>query len=311
MSKITETITYVAPEGEEIQFPVARVVGHKRGPRVLVTAGIHGCEYPGIVAAIRLFQELEPSELCGEVTIITVCSVQSFQKRSFFVNPADGKNPNRFFPGNIDGTYSEVQAYHLFNDFILKSDFYLDLHGGDMVEALVPFSIYHGGENNETERLSRELAEYYGLPHIVRTATGGAWNDGGTTYANAAKAGIPAAIVEVGGVGQLERKCVDGHLHGLRNVLRHLKCLGGAAEKPANIQYYDNFTWVMSPAAGIFIRSIELGDSLTKGQKIGQVEDFFGNKLAEVVSPCDGIILFLTSSPAISEQGLILGVASN
>jgi predicted deacylase len=255
-----------------------------------------------------MFQELDPAELCGEVTIVTICSVQAFEQRSVFVCPEDGKNPNRAFPGSLTGSYSDALAYYIFHDFIANADYYIDLHGGDMVEVLDPFAIYRGGENNETERLSRELVEYYGLPNIVMTTSGGAWDDSGTAYANAAMAGVPGTIVEVGGVGQLDQSSVDMHLKGLRNVLRYVKCLKGIAVKPPNQQFYRDFLWVFSPAAGIFYRDVEIGDMLRKGQKIGQVEDYFGNKLAEVISPSDGKMLFLTTSPAIKDKGLILGL---
>ena len=308
MSKTTNIIAYLTPDGREIRLPVAQIKGHQPGAKVLITAGIHGCEYPGIVAAIRFFEELDPEELWGEVTIIPICSVDAFEKRSPFVNPADHKNLNRFFPGSLIGSFTDVLAYHIYHDFITKADYYLDLHGGDMVEALAPFSIYHGGEENETERISREMAEYYGLPHIVKTTSGGAWDDSGTTYANGAKAGVPSVIVEAGGVGQLDQESVELHLNGLRNVLRYLKCLKGEAKKPATQYFYKDFQWLMSPVAGIFYKEVTVGDTLRQGQKIGQVEDYFGNKLAEITAPADGNLLFLTTSPAIAENGLILGL---
>jgi hypothetical protein len=208
----------------------------------------------------------------------------------------------------LTGSYTDALTYHLFNDFIAKAEYYIDVHGGDMVEALEPFVIYHGGENNEVERLSRELAEYYSLPHIVMTTSGGSWDDSGTAYANSAKVNVPGVIVEVGGVGQLDQLSVDTHLKGLRNVLRHVKCLKGTAVKPSNQQFYRDFFWLLSPAAGIFYVEVKVGDTIRKGQKVGQVEDYFGNKLADVLSPCDGILLFLTTSPAIKDQGLILGL---
>ena len=308
MSKTSEFITYKAPDGKEIRFPVAKVKGDLPGPKVFINGGMHGCEYPGIVAAIRFFNELDPAEISGEVTIVTICSVDAFEKRSVFVTPEDGKNPNRFFPGSLTGSYTDALAYYLFNDFIKKADYFIDLHGGDMVEALDPFVIYRGGENNETERLSRELVEYYGLPNIVMTKAGGAWDDSGTAYANAAMAGVPGAIVEAGGVGQLDQASVDLHLKGLRNVLRHFKCLKGDAVKPENQNFCKDLLWVFSPAGGIFYREVEVGDKLRKGQKLGQVEDYFGKKLADVISPSDGNLLFLTTSPAIKDKGLLMGL---
>ena len=306
--KSSEIVKYSSPDGKEILFPVAKVTGAQAGPNVVITAGIHGCEYPGIVAAIRFFQELAPEEICGQVTLITVSSLLSFEQRTVFVCPDDGKNPNRCFPGSLSGTYTDAMVYYLFHDFIAKADYYLDLHGGDMVEALEPFSIYHEGDNKEISKLSREIVEYYGLPNIVSTVPGGVWDDSGTTYANAAKAGVPAAILEAGGIGLLDQLSVDLHLAGLRNVLRHLKTLKGEAVKPQNIVAYSDFIWLRSPAGGIFNKIVEVGDSLKQNQKIGQVEDYFGNKLADVISPNNGKVLFMTTSPAIPEQGLILGL---
>ena len=104
MCKSTEIITYKTPDNQTIQFPVAKIKGRNPGPKILIAAGLHGCEYPGIVAAIRLFKSLEPSDVCGEITIVTLCSIAAFESRSFFVNPADGKNPNRVFPGLLNGS---------------------------------------------------------------------------------------------------------------------------------------------------------------------------------------------------------------
>lgn len=308
MSKTTELVRYTAPGGEEICFPVARVKGNAPGPHVVITAGVHGCEYPGIVSAIRFFQELDPAVLRGEVTIVTVSSIKAFEDRTPFVGPVDGKNPNRCFPGTLDGTYTDALTYYLFHDFIQKGDYFMDLHGGDMVEALEPFSIYHCGGDPEVEQRSKEVAEYFGLPNIVSTMSGGSWDDSGTAYANAAIAGVPGAILEVGGIGQLDQESVDMHLTGLRNVLRHFGNLPQEGIKPDNLCFYQDFVWLRSPVKGIFYKEVNIGDRVKSGQSIGRVEDFFGTVLAQVTAPCDGALLFLTTSPAMADQGLILGL---
>ena len=48
----------------------------------------------------------------------------------------------KVFPGSPDGTLSEVLAHHVFTELIAPSDVLIDLHGGDMVEALEPFTLY-------------------------------------------------------------------------------------------------------------------------------------------------------------------------
>ena len=98
MGKTTEILKFTTQDGEEIQFPVATVTGDQPGPHVVITAGIHGAEYPGIVSAIRIYQELEPKNVHGKVTVVTISSVKAYESRSMFVCPVDGKNPNRL-PG--------------------------------------------------------------------------------------------------------------------------------------------------------------------------------------------------------------------
>lgn len=139
MGKTTEILKFTTQDGEEIQFPVATVTGDQPGPHVVITAGIHGAEYPGIVSAIRIYQELEPKNVHGKVTVVTISSVKAYESRSMFVCPVDGKNPNRFFPGSQKGTYTEVMVNCLFENVISKGDYHLDIHGGDMVEKLEPF----------------------------------------------------------------------------------------------------------------------------------------------------------------------------
>lgn len=308
MSKTTNYLRYRAPDGQEIVFPVAVVTGKNDGPHFVITAGIHGAEYPAIAAAIALFQELKPEDITGKITIVTISSLNAFEARSIFVNPADAKNPNRVFPGNPDGTYTEILVHHLFKDIICTADYYLDLHGGDMVEELEPFGLYHIGVSAEIDRLSRELTKHYALPHNIATTSDSSWNDSGTTYANAARRGIPAAIVEAGGAGRLDRASVEIHLRGLKNTLRHFGCLAGEAFEPRDQQFYQDFFCLYTPVKGFFYCAVELGSDLEEQQLIGTVKDYFGNHLLDITSPVAGKVLFRTTSPAMAENGLILGL---
>lgn len=306
--KKTEFLEFKAPSGEDICFPVATVEGAHPGPHFVITAGIHGAEYPGIAAAISLFKELEVEKVHGTVTIVTVSSLKAFESRSMFVCPIDNKNPNRFFPGSLDGTYTEAMVHYLFKEVVSKADYHLDLHGGDMVEKLEPFTLYHVGVNEEIDNKCKELALYYGLPNLLATSFDGTWPDKGSNYANAAEHMIPSIITEVGGIGQLNKEDVEMHLKGVRNVLRHFGVLEGEATIPEGIVEYQNFVWLYTPVKGIFYCDIEIGDILTKDQIVGHMEDYFGNHLMDIIAPISGKVLFLTSSPAMKDNGLIMGI---
>lgn len=307
-NKTTNILKYKTVNDEEILIPVAEITGDKDGPVCVITAGLHGCEYPGIVSAIRLFKELKVEEVSGKITIVPVSSLKAFEERSMFVSPVDKINPNRVFPGKIDGSYSEVLTYHLM-EIIGTGNYYLDVHGGDMVEDLDPFSLYHIGESEELNHLSFELAKTYGLPNIVSTKTDGLWPDNGTSYANAyEKHRIPSAIVEVGAMGVLDEDSVRMHLFGMKNVLRKKGNLQGEVKEILHQEEFDNMSWIYTSEKGVFYNKIKVGDYVKKGSLIGKLGDIFGNHIEDVISPVEGKVLFSTSSPAMKRKSLVAGI---
>jgi predicted deacylase len=309
MGKNTRWASFTSSQGFEIQFPVSTVEGDNSGPHLVITAGLHGCEYSGIAAAIELYKYLNPAKLKGKIDIVTVASVAAFYEKSPFVNPADKKNPNRTFPGREDGSYTEAQVYFLLNEIIDGCDFYLDLHCGDMIELIEPFAIYHTGAGEEIDTKSSELAFYYGLPSVIPTASDGVWPDRGTSYAAAAELGIPGAIVEAGGNGMIEQQAVDIHLQGLLNVLRLLGMIKGRPYAPDKSVLYKDFKWLYAPVQGIWHQELPLGSALEPGDNLGRIEDLFGTQLITLTSPVAGKLVFTTSAAAMTEGDIVLGIA--
>ena len=99
--------TMLPVPGTEIEIPLTIINGAFDGPTLLVTAGIHGGEYPGIAAAMELGRSLDPQEIHGSLIMLHPVNIQGFWARREFIVPEDGKNLNRVFPGNPDGTLSE------------------------------------------------------------------------------------------------------------------------------------------------------------------------------------------------------------
>ena len=109
--------------------------GTAAGPTLLVTAGIHGAEYASIAAAQRL-AALDPTTLSGRLVVVPIVNTSAYFARSIYLNPLDGKNLNRVFPGRADGSASERLAFWLVRELMTGADASLDLHGGDLIEAL-------------------------------------------------------------------------------------------------------------------------------------------------------------------------------
>jgi predicted deacylase len=292
----------------DLEHPAFAARGAGDGPHLALIGGIHGCEYSSIAAVIKVMTELDTTELSGSITAVPVVSMESYRQRSPFVVPADGKNLNRSFPGSYDGTYAEVLARSIFDELIEPADMLIDLHGGDMVEALEPFSIY-ATSTAEVDEAADALAVAFGLRYVVREepAEGGL---GGMTTIAAAQAGIPAIIAEAGGCGLLSDDAVELLATGVRNALRHLGMLPGEVEPASPQQRVGRFDWLRCERAGWWEPSVAVGDEVSTGAPLGEVRDLWGEVHEEITAPADGVVLFMTSSPAVGDDGLLLGLGA-
>jgi len=290
-----------------LEHPAFEARGTAPGPHLALLGGVHGCEYSSIAAVIRFMNELDAVELTGSITAVPVVSMQSFLERSPFVVPADGKNLNRCFPGSYDGSYSDVLARSIFDELIAPADLVIDLHGGDLVEALEPFTVY---EASPAEERARALALAFGLPYVVREQPGEG-GLGGMTSSAAARAGIPAIIAEAGGCGQLEASAVGLLVDGVRNALRSVGMLPGPVRPPrAEMRSVGSFLWLRCREAGWWEAAVGAGDEVPAGALLGRVKDLFGDVLEEIRAPADGVVLFLTTSAAVGCDGLLLGLGT-
>lgn len=286
------------------ELPITVVRGMSDGPRLTVTAGIHAAEYPGIAAAMRLGREINPEELSGTLAVVAPVNLPGFFERSLYINPLDGKNINRVFPGRADGSPAERLASFLVTEVITGSDAYVDLHGGDLVEALVPFALYQTS-GDDVEVRSREIAGAYDLDYIVAGPPG---TISGAAYSAVASAGIPAIIAEVGQQGIYDQVSVARHLHGLRNVMTRLGMLTGLVERKVRPTYLSGSKWLYTDRDATYHPSVEVGEQVTAGQTIGELRDLFGDTLEVLKSPATGPVLFLVTSLAVKKGNPLIGV---
>lgn len=137
----------VMVEGTDLWFPLAIIRGSQPGPTIVITAGIHAAEYPGIKAALELSYDLDFSTITGTVIIVAMANAAGFWRRSNSMIPGPytstgiDQNLNRIFPGNAQGSPDERLAAALFA-LIETADYYIDLHSGDSYESLIPHAYF-------------------------------------------------------------------------------------------------------------------------------------------------------------------------
>ncbi len=290
--------------GQPYRLPMWLVNGRSDGPTLVVSGGVHAAEYASIAAALDLGRRLDPATLRGRAVVLPLMNTAGFAVRSIYVCPLDGKNLNRVFPGNASGSASEQIADWVFQNVIKRGDFYVDLHGGDLIEALIPFTIFFRSGDARVDDRSLEMAKAFGIPNLVRSETTG------SVYSTAAAAGIPSILTEAGGQGIWTADDVAAHTNGLDRLMRHLRMLEGPPPDPVECTVLDRFLWLRSEHDGFWYPGIAVGDGVKKGQALGQVKDYEGHVLQPVSAPADGRVLFIVSSLAINKDDPFLAVGA-
>ena len=290
-----------------LAWPYVSIRGHGDGPTVGVTGGMHGSEYAGIEAVLRVAHAIDPSEVTGHLLLIPIVNSPAFWGHAAHVVPLDGKNPSRTYPGRRDGTVSEVMAAFLFDEVFSHCDALIDLHSGDVMERLTPFTIYQGGPDAALEEKGRALAAAYGFPVSVRRPDEVLTRPvPGYLGAAATLRGIPAITAECGGEGTLREADVVTHATGLRAALAYLGVLPGALPTPR--PRLVEFSFVLAPEDGVFTWMVDVGDRLQGGQTIGHMRDSWGRPTGALTAPVDGELLFFSTSLAARKGDLLFGI---
>lgn len=286
---------YIEPQ-PGVALPCTIIRGRRKGPKMLVTAGVHGAEYSAIEAGRRL-TGLDPDRLSGELTILPVVNIKAFWSHQPYINPLDGKNINRVFPGDAKGTASDRLAAWLVETAMADMDCYVDLHCGDIIEALLPFAIYPDGDAR-----SGELAKASGFAHVVRSSASG------HSYGAASKKGIPGVLLESGGNGLWSEESVKLLETGVELIMAKLGMLSdvkGSGTTPRVCQ----MAVTKAPVSGFWHPAVTPGAEVERGATVGVIHNLVGPGKRTILAEHSGPILYHVTSLAISEGEPLVGIA--
>ncbi|MBT29180.1 MAG: succinylglutamate desuccinylase [Thalassobius sp.] len=288
-------------------IPISVFNGAKSGSVLGITAGIHGYEYPPIIAAQKLINSINPLELEGTVILVQIANLESFTKRSPFTNPIDNKNLNRVFPGKKNGTITEQIGFFISENVITKSHYFIDMHSGDAPEDLMPYAAYYSNDQmTEISNKGKKMAISLAFDHVI------VFNTNGKSYmkqnepslycsAEAFKRGIPAIDIECGHLGKAEPFLIKKIESSVLNLMQHLKMIkNDHLTNSNNPIIINNRFYIEAKYQGIFYASKKAGEYVSKGMKLGYITDFFGNTIDTVHANANGIILMIVATPPIN-----------
>jgi predicted deacylase len=290
-----------------VLLPTIVVSGVNPGPTLFVVAGVHGDEYEGMAALRRVAAQLEPSQMQGRLVAIPVVNPFAYEARARIAPlHIDGLNLARIFPGDRNGSPSQILAHQLLN-LVLRNlgpdDLFFDFHSGSADVAFAPLIGYRDIPGEATKRAA-EAARYFGIEQIWRIP-----DSPGPFNAETTRRGIPTLGTEITGRAGCDPEDVAVYERGLRNLIAYL---GIVPEWPSPVRVdrpERTTVEIVAPATGFFDTEHRLYDDVSEGDVLGKVLDLFGETVAEVRSPTSGPIWAARSMPAVRTGELLSYIA--
>lgn len=285
-------------------IPVITVEGANPGATLAVIGGVHGTEYAAHDAVVEFARRLDPAVMSGTVRIVLTADTLALTLKSAYLNPLDGKNLNRVWPGDPAGTITDVIAHTITTRVIDGAAAVIDVHGGEWDEDISAFVITHATGDADLDRRTVELAVATGFPYIEVTPADGPVLGAGTGSGEAMRAGTPAMTLEAGGAGARDHYFVHAHVQGLENIARHLGILPGDlttwAGEPVVI---DHGILMKTTEGGIVRPAVRVGDWIQEGEVFSEILDQQGNLVEQLLAPEAGAVVDVITARGIKAGG--------
>lgn len=275
------------------------VVHHSagKGPRVAITANVHGDELTGLAAVHELDRRLASLLVNGMVALYPSLNPGGLRARTR-VHPS-GHDLNRLFPGKRRGSDAERHAFGVWKNLeSFEPSVVIDLHADS--HRSVPYVIVdrtlRSGVGRDSQPKLLRLARTSGLvvlleypeDEYVRYSL-----DRSLAGALVNRAGITAVTVEAGPRRWVDAGAVD---QVVTAVLRMLAGLGMVCRPAAPAEPPEQVIWRRAAAprtrtAGVLVDELTPGTEFEAGSALGRVTDMEGRVVESIVADQPGIVI--------------------
>lgn len=294
-------------KGEKKKFKTGQIsgvifCGKNEGKTLVITAGVHGCEYVGIETSLRLINELNPKKMSGNIIICPILNADGFYNGVKQISTADGKNLNREFPGDKEGTITQKIAHDVEKYLYPLADFIVDLHGGDINESLTPLIFFPYASGEEIKSYVGDIASRMNVDFRV-----GSYANNGL-YSYAAKKKVPAMLYERGSKGLWSEVDVLAEKEDLYRLMEMLGILKEGYDVSINKNQKEivKAEYVEARSEGLWYPHVKQSDNVKKGELLGILKDIEGDILQEVRAEFDARVLYYTLSLGVRQNDALI-----
>ena len=281
--KISEFYT-----AQPVNIPVTVMRGHEEGPRVFLTAAIHGDELNGVEIVRSVIQGLDHTKIRGTLICMPVVNRMGFLTHTRYL--PDRTDLNRHFPGDPQGNMADRIAEILFRQIAGNCDYGIDFHTAAIGRTNLPH-IRGTIEDDRVRRIAKAfgtevIVDRPGHPRSLRSA--------------AVAASIPTILYEGGETFKFQRKEIRKGINGVYNVLSALGVIPTPIKEPRLQVIVRKTEWVRAERGGILDLHTAPGELVYDREVLAVIENPFGREVSSVVAPFTGLILGTTTRPMVN-----------
>lgn len=284
------------PSHTQIDTPIFISRGMEDGPVLCLMAGMHGDEINGMEVVRRIIDSGLHHPKRGTVVCMPIVNIYGFLNYSRDV--PDGKDINRSFPGNKNGSLASRVAHHLMKDVIPFIDVGVDFHTGGAMRANYP----------QVRAVLRdpynlELANAFHAPFTVDSPF-----RPHSLRREAAKLGKHIIVFEGGESLRFDHHAIEEGIGGTLRLMKHLNMIDWASDPKETNRIVWNTTWIRARSAGLFQSNVLCGHFVNKGEWVGTITDPFGEFKEQIVAPASGHVIGLNNIPVINAGDALMHI---
>lgn len=276
--------------------------GRKDGPRLLVSAALHGDEIVGVEIIRRLLGMRLLNRLRGTLVAVPVVNMPAFLSHSRYL--PDRRDLNRLFPGSGVGSLGSRLAQAFLQEVVEPCSHAIDMHTGATGRPNLPQIRISPGD---TEGYDMAMAFH---PPVVLESSLRAGSLREAFYSRAK----PSILYEAGEAHRIDSDAVRYGVRGVVSVMRHLDMLPRDKKTEVSRQRHRTVvstltSWARAPRGGIFTPKVGLGQAVNPGMEIGFVADPFGKHETPITTRVDGVVIGISRDATVNEGDGLFHIA--
>ena len=286
--------------GAEVSLPVEVVNGRKAGPRLFVSAAVHGDEINGVEIIRRVLARRVLARLRGTLIAVPVVNLFGFTALARYL--PDRRDLNRSFPGSPSGSMAARLAHTFLTEVVENATHGIDLHTGAVHRSNLP-QIRACLDHAETAR----LAHTFGVPVLINANV----RDGSLRQAVVDR-DIPMLLYEGGEALRFDENAIRAGVNGVISVMRTLEMLPPSRAQRTRPEPFVALSshWVRAAESGILRSRMALGTLVNPGQRLGWISDPLGGEDVKVEAIKQGIVIGRTELPLVNVGDALFNIAT-